>query len=328
MKLPRATMIISLGFPWTLHSSLTVMLRLLTRRATLLRPRHALRARPVCTTPGGGLPDPPAHSPPSPASSPALLPFCAAFAAFGLAGGTLGPTLPRLAAQLSLTPSDLSPVLVATALGGLTGAFSAQHLPSALLVPAGLCAMAASYAALPHTGSLLTLGLGYAVASAAAQLVAVGGNSQLARGDADGKGASMRLSAANALFGLGSLLAPTLHEQLAHFPLSASYGVVSAALLTSALPFMRSSEPQRGRKAATAPSDDLLAKRAFVHPSRAFAPCVLLLVACVAGAEVSLGSWVYSHALSIGLPSTAAASALTAFWGGLVLYHLKSLIPA
>ena len=84
-----------------------------------------------------------------------------------------------------------------------------------------------------------------------------------------GDKAGPHLNGINALFGAGSLLAPTLHRALstplAHVSPLASYWVVSAAALAAAIPFMlpwAAPGPAKATKAA-APASPTLAAGTF-----------------------------------------------------------------
>ncbi len=244
--------------------------------------------------------------------------------------------LPKLAAAAHVAPVDLSSVIAAGGLGGLAGAMLCPALPLSVLLPGGLISLGLAYSAVPLAGSVPALSLIFASASVCAQGVAVGGHAQLAR--EGGAHVTTKLNAINAFFGAGSLAAPLVHDTLGGFMSGAtSYWPVSALLLASSVPFLVA---QRAEGVHTPEPQTLPAPRA---PSRggalmdaiggsegaALTVAVLALVACNVGAEVSYASWLYTHATSgMGMPSFAAASVVSTFWGALTAGRLLAAAAA
>jgi fucose permease len=260
--------------------------------------------------------------------------YCLTFAAFGLAGNSLGPMLPSIAAVGGVETSALSPIIAAGGIGGLVGASLCPALPLRLLVPGGMVALALTYAMVPMHDSVPALTAVFGAAATCAQAVAIGGHAEVAR--AGGSNVTSRLNGINAAFGMGSLLAPWFHEQMRTSMLTGtqSYWPVSALLLATAAPFVASA-----RRAAaptghhTAPQSATPVARQSASMSMqlggptgiALTASVLALVCCSVGAEVSYASWLYTHAVQgMQLSGASAAAVVSCFWAMMTIGRLTA----
>src|SRR6266508_1923934 len=138
--------------------------------------------------------------------------YSLAFIALGLGAGSLGPTLPALAAQTNAEMKQISNLFIARSFGTLIGSWMigrfydriAGHplLASSLLAAAAALALVPSTPQLPILFALLAF-LGIALAS-----INVGGNALLVI--VHGERVTPFISALHCAFGLGGYLAPRL----------------------------------------------------------------------------------------------------------------------
>lgn len=147
-----------------------------------------------------------------------------------------------------------------------------------------------------------------------------------------GDAAGPHLNGINALFGAGSLLAPTVHRTLsptlaAVSPL-ASYWVIAAAAGLAALPFLgamsRRPAAVGGEHGQAQGGEPLRWGRAQLLVIGA----AMGLVACSVGAENCFGTWLFAYAAQApGLGEGCAATAVSLFWGAFTAGRLLA-IPA
>lgn len=170
--------------------------------------------------------------------------------------------------------------------------------------------MALTLSAVPAASSIAQYSLLFGVGAVCAQSVAVGAHSQLASNP-------FGVNAINAAFGMGSILAPLshsfLHSSLACGP--SSYLPFTGLLAVSAVPWLRqltSKDAARPRDAAR--GGDATEAAAPAAPPRLLTGAMLVLVACCVGGEVSIASWLFSHAVESGLGAEGASRALASFW--------------
>ena len=259
--------------------------------------------------------------------------YCLSFAAFGLAGNSLGPMLPSIAAVGGVETSALSPVIAAGGIGGLLGASLCPALPLRLLLPGGMVALALTYAMVPLHTSVFALTAVFGAAATCAQAIAIGGHAEVAR--AGGSNVTSRLNGINASFGMGSLLAPFFHEQLRTSMLTGtqSYWPVSALLLATAAPFVVSrsgcaAAPIAHNAASATPATRQSGSMSMLlggPTGIALTASVLALVCCSVGAEVSYASWLYTHAVQgMQLSGASAAAVVSCFWATMTLGRLTA----
>jgi hypothetical protein len=253
---------------------------------------------------------------------PSYIAYCFSFAAFGLAGNSLGPMLPSLAAQAGCDTSGMTPIIMAGGIGGLAGAMISSVLPLRALVPFGLASLGLSYAAVPFSTSVATLTAVFATAATCAQAVAIGGHAQIAR--TGGQDAASRLNGINACFGVGSLLAPFFNDQMRSvLGGTRSYFAIAALLMATSAPFLvvriggSASHPQLAHAASpTSHGTQQLVTQLGGPTGVALTASILALVCFSVGAEVSYASWLYTHAVQglPGLSGTAASGIVSTFW--------------
>src|SRR5215831_14239579 len=146
--------------------------------------------------------------------------YSLAFIALGLGSGSLGPTLPALAAQTNAEMKQISNLFIARSFGTMIGSWMIGRFYDRIaghpLLAASLLAVAAAMALVPSTAQLpvllaLSAFMGIALAS-----INVGGNALIAM--VHGERVRPFISVLHFAFGLGGLLTPVLVAQLIHRP--------------------------------------------------------------------------------------------------------------
>src|SRR5262245_17969358 len=142
--------------------------------------------------------------------------YSLAFVALGLGSGSLGPTLPALAAQTNAEMRQISNLFLARSFGTMIGSWMIGRFYDRIaghpLLASSLLAAAAALALVPSAPQLpallaLTVFIGIALAS-----INVGGNALIVL--VHGERVSPFISQLHFAFGLGGLLAPMLVAQL------------------------------------------------------------------------------------------------------------------
>jgi FHS family Na+ dependent glucose MFS transporter 1 len=248
--------------------------------------------------------------------------YSLAFIALGLGSGSLGPTLPALAAQTNAELNQISNLFIARAFGTMVGSWMigrfydriAGHplLASSLLASAAAMALMPSAPQLPILLALSTF-LGIALAS-----INVGGNALLAM--IHGEGVRPFISVLHFAFGLGGGLAPTLVAQLesrADF-LHLTYWLMALAIIPVALMTLFSPSPAVGER-----------KRIDSPAAPATPSLMIALFAALAflqiGAEATAMGWFFSYAVDRGMNGQTAAYLNSGFWWAFTLGRLATI---
>ena len=242
------------------------------------------------------------------------------YAAAGAAVSVFGPSLESISDEFGITYGQVSLVITTISVGFLTGSLAGGAISDrsgrrAMLV---LSAVGSSIAMVwmavsPSFGSLLAasflagsaLGPGAAVSTA---LVA----------DVARERSTRALNLVNTAFALGAILAPSLVAVcLAVFAnWRVAYLVVAVWLATGAVVFARLSYPPR--RAASPPF------RAVLRGLGSPAPILIgLVLTMYVGVEIAFADFGASFMERVqGVPRTAAAVSVTAFWIGIVVGRL------
>lgn len=246
--------------------------------------------------------------------------YSLAFIALGLGAGSLGPTLPALAAQTNAEMKQISNLFIARSFGTLIGSWMigrfydriAGHplLASSLLAAAAALALAPSTPQLPILFALLAF-LGIALAS-----INVGGNALLVM--VHGERVTPFISALHCAFGLGGYLAPRLVAKFGNSAdgLHLTYWLLALAIVPVALITFLS------------PSPSLRERRSHVWAARSPAP-VIALFAVLAflqiGAEATVMGWYFSYAIERGTNAQTAADLNSGFWAAFSVARLATI---
>ena len=246
--------------------------------------------------------------------------YCAAFVALGLTTGSLGPTLPGLAAQTHARVGSVGLLLTARALGFLfanlrAGRFYDRRAGHPLLVSA-LVAMAALMALAPCPARLWLLTLVMLALGTGEGMLDVGGNTLLTWAH-DARGVGPALNAAHFGYAVGATLAPVVVARTIAHGTGASYWTLAPLVLLPAALLL--CLPSPAPRAATHDETERLSR-----------PRLVLLLAIFfglyVGAEVAFGGWVATYALARRWGDAPAAALLTsAFYGALMLGRLCAI---
>jgi fucose permease len=252
----------------------------------------------------------------------------AGFVSVGLPDGLLGVAWPSIRAGFGVALDALGVLLVSTTAGYALSSFASGRLLGALGLGgllAGSCALTAAallgYATARDWGVMVAFG---ALAGLGAGAIDAGLNTYVAT-----RHGPRTLSLLHAFYGVGTTVGPLLMTALllAGRPWQSGYALVAAAQVALALAFAatrrRWPRPQaRGDGGATTP----LCATLRLPGARLGAVAFLLYV----GLEAGAGAWTYTvlHEAR-GLPMAAAGSAVSVFWGSLLLARVAfGLAPA
>ena len=245
--------------------------------------------------------------------------YSLAFIALGLGSGSLGPTLPALAAQTNSELKQISNLFIARSFGTLIGSWligrfydrASGHplLASSLLASAVALALIPSVKLLPVL-FILTAFMGIALAS-----INVGGNALIAL--VHGERVRPFIGLLHFAFGLGGLLTPVLVAQLIHRPdsLFLTYWSLAVAIIPVALmTFLSPSPPLREHK-----SIDSIAAPALMITL--FAVFAFLQI----GAEATVMGWYFSYGAERGMNAQTASYMNSGFWAAFTVGRLATI---
>src|SRR5262245_37048335 len=245
--------------------------------------------------------------------------YALAFIALGLGSGSLGPTLPALAAQTNAEMKQISSLFIARSFGTMIGSWLigrfydriAGHplLASSLLASAAALALVPSVRLLPVL-FILTAFMGIALAS-----INVGGSALIAL--VHGERVTPFISVLHFSFGLGGLLAPSLVAQLVHRDdsLFLTYWLLALAIIPVALMTFFS------------PSPSLVAHQ---HINSTAAPALMIALFATfsflqIGAEATLMGWYFSYGAARGVDPQSAARLNSGFWAAFTVGRLATI---
>lgn len=241
--------------------------------------------------------------------------YFVAFVALGLTVGSLGPTIPSLAAQTHVDLSAISYVFTFRSLGYVLGSVRGGKLfdqtPGNPVMATMLVAMALMMALVPLASELWLLLVVMLVLGAAEAALDVGANTLLPWVHGNRVGPFM--NAMHSFFGVGALVAPIVVAQTTIFNYSASrsYFVFALLLLPLAAYTIR------------LPSPVALVAQKQEGPSTTNSRLMFLvaLFLCLyVGAEVGFASWIFTYAVEFKVSEPATAAFLTSlFWGSLTI---------
>src|SRR5215470_11035621 len=241
--------------------------------------------------------------------------YSLSFIALGLGSGSLGPTLPALAAQTNAEMKQISNLFIACSFGTLIGSwmigrFYDRIAGHPLLAAAAALALVPSAPKLPILFALLAF-LGIALAS-----INVGGNALLVM--VHGERVTPFISALHCAFGLGGSLAPALVAQFGRRAdgLHLTYWLLALAIVPVALLTFLS------------PSPSLREHRSL--GSKAEAPTLMIaLFAFLAflqiGAEATAMGWYFSYAIERGMNERTAGYLNWGFWTAFTVGRLATI---
>jgi FHS family Na+ dependent glucose MFS transporter 1 len=246
--------------------------------------------------------------------------YSLAFIALGLGSGSLGPTLPALAAQTNAEMKQISNLFIARSFGTMIGSWMIGRFYDRIaghpLLASSLLATAAALALVPSAPQLpillaLTAFMGIALAS-----INVGGNALIVM--VHGERVRPFISVLHFAFGLGGYLAPALVAQLGRRTdsLQLTYWLMALAIVPVSLVTFLS------------PSPSLREHRSLDSTARAPALMIALFAALAflqIGAEATAMGWYFSYAIERGMNSQTAAHLNSGFWAAFTVGRLATI---
>jgi FHS family Na+ dependent glucose MFS transporter 1 len=246
--------------------------------------------------------------------------YSLAFIALGLGSGSLGPTLPALAAQMNAETKQISNLFIARSFGTLIGSWMIGRFYDRMaghpLLAWSLLASAAALALMPSAPQLpillaVTAFLGFALAS-----INVGGNALIVM--VHGERVRPFISALHCAFGLGGSLAPALVAQFGRRAngLHLTYWLLALAIVPVALLTFLS------------PSPSLREHRS--PGSTAGGPALMIALFAVLaflqiGAEATAMGWYFSYAIDRGMNEQTAGYLNWGFWTAFTIGRLATI---
>ena len=247
-----------------------------------------------------------------------------AYIVLGMAGATLGPSLPYLAENVGTSLKGISSLFIAHRLGYMTGSFGGGRLYDRIngnrFMAGMLLIMAAGMVAVPVVPILAALVAVLFLLGAAEGTVDVGGNILLVWTRPPRIGSLM--NALHLFFGLGAMLAPRILTRALQRSgdISRGYWLIAALILPVAVVLFPQSSP-----------------KAAVTKDRTAAPAGRLLLPLLiasffflhVAAESSYGAWIYTYSLTKRLADAVSAGDLTsAFWGAFTFGRAITIVLA
>jgi FHS family Na+ dependent glucose MFS transporter 1 len=241
--------------------------------------------------------------------------------ALGFGTAVIGPTLPVLAQQTHTPIGSLGIVFTTTSVGYLFGALRSgrwfDHLPGHRVLAVALLLVAAAFAMVPLSGSLLTLAMTFLVLGAATATIDVGTNTLLLWRYRDRVGAVM--NGLHFCFGAGALVAPAIvawsirvsdDVSLAYWTL----GAVTLGIATGVAAIPGAPQPVRA------------APQGAPAPQRRLIAIIAVVFACYVAVEVTYGGWISTYGVARGFGDAATTAYLAStFWGTLTLGRLIAI---
>lgn len=246
--------------------------------------------------------------------------YSLAFIALGLISGSIGPTLPALAAQTNVEMKQISNLFVARAMGTMVGSWLIGRLYDRVtghpLLAGSLLASAVAMALLPMSSQLLVVVVLSACIGLASASINVGCNTLIVMEHGDRVRPFM--SVLHFAFGLGGFLAPMFVSMFADRANGLRLAYWTLALL--------SVPPILLTLASTSPP-----LRAAHHKEADAAVPGLLLGLLVfyffleVGAEASVMGWIFSYSIKQGIAIQEAYKINSAFWAAFTAGRLATI---
>lgn len=246
--------------------------------------------------------------------------YSLAFVALGLLSGSIGPTLPALAAQTNVEMKQISNLFVARAIGTMIGSWVIGRLYDRFnghpLLAMSLLASAVAMALLPVSGSLsvvmmLSVFIGLASAS-----INVGGNAMIVM--VHGENVRPFMSTLHFAFGLGGFIAPMFVAMFAERAdgLRMAYWTLALLCLPPVLLTLLSTSPRPQAK--------------HDEETNAAIPATLLGLLIFyffmeVGAEASVMGWIFSYSIKQGITTNQAYKINSAFWAAFTFGRLATI---
>ncbi|MGH9847705.1 MAG: MFS transporter [Blastocatellia bacterium] len=243
-----------------------------------------------------------------------------AFISLGLVSGSLGPTIPALAAQTAAQMHEISSLFIIRSLGTMAGAVLIgrfyDRIPGHPLLGASLLASAAMMALTPMVYSLWMLLALSVFLGAAGGSINVGANALVVL--EHGERVRPFMSALHFAFGLGGFLAPILFTQMLGRAnaLQLTYWTLAAVTVPTALLLLFAPSPR------VRPHEER--QSALPLPPLTLG-LFLLFFFLEVGAEASVMGWYFSYAAGRGVAEQTAGLMNSGFWAAFTLGRLATI---
>jgi MFS transporter, FHS family, Na+ dependent glucose transporter 1 len=256
------------------------------------------------------------------------------FIMLGLAGASLGPTLPYLASNSHSTLKGISVLLAARSIGYLMGALLGagwfDRVPGHRLIAFLLIGMAVILAGAPMTSSLWMLFGLMLLIGAFESTIDAGANMMLVWMYRERVGPYM--NGLHFAFGVGAFLVPLVVALSTAMLGSPAWAYWSLAILSVMLsiPFFFVASPSLPSFGEASVSEELQTESADAVPVAAKRRQIVVLIGVFfffySGVEISFGNWIYSYAVKTNLADDIHANYLTsAFWGAFTMGRLLTI---
>ena len=246
--------------------------------------------------------------------------YSIAFIALGLVVGSLGPTLPALAANTQVEMKQISHLFIARALGTMLGSWLIgrwyDKVAGHPIMAASLLASAITLVLMPSATILWTLLALTTLIGISTASVNVGGHVLIVL--VHGERVRPFMSTMHFAFGVGGLLSPMLVAQFIHRADSLQITYLTLGLLT--LPAVALSLLSRSPSLQSQEKSDI---------SSPLSGSIILLFAIFffleIGAEAGIMGWYFSFAVQSGVDLKSAAHMNSAFWAAFTLSRLATI---
>ena len=243
------------------------------------------------------------------------------FVVLGLAGASLGPTLPALAEQTNSQLSQISILFTARLLGYLLGSLVGGPIFDRVrgnpVMAVALLIMAAALALTPMLPVLWLLAAVLLVLGIGEGTLNVGGNALLVWVHGDRVGPFM--NGMHFVFGVGSFLAPVIVAQsiLMTDGIRWAYWLLALLMFPVAFWLIRLKSPVR---------PDSPQERSAGRSNAWLVGLMILFFFLHVGALVCIGGWLFTYTVALNPGSQAMAAYLnSAFWAALTIGRLISI---
>ncbi len=246
--------------------------------------------------------------------------YSLAFIALGLISGSIGPTLPALAAQTHVEMRQISNLFVARALGTMVGSWLIGRVYDKVrghpVLAASLLASALAMALLPMSGQLLMAIVLSACIGLASASINVGGNALIVMEHGDRVRPFMGVM--HFAFGLGGFLAPMFVSLFADRSdgLRLTYWVLALLSLPPMVMVLISTSPPL----CVAHHDDAKAATPGLLPG-----LLAVYFFLEVGAEASVMGWIFSYAVQQGIAIPEAYKINSGFWAAFTVGRLATI---
>jgi FHS family Na+ dependent glucose MFS transporter 1 len=249
--------------------------------------------------------------------------YYVAFIALGMASASLGPTLGGLAEHTRTRLSEISFLFMARSLGFLVGSFVAGRVydrwPGHVVMVGIFVVMAATLALAPMMPLLWVLTAVLLMLGMSEGAMDLGCNTLLMWVHRGQVGPFM--NGLHFAWGLGAFLSPIIIAQavLISGDITWAYWALAILVLPVTLGLLRVPSP-------AAPASRHVTGESKQARHVQLVVLIALFLFLYVGAEGSLGGWLYTYTVTLGLSSEAAAAYLTsAFWGAITAGRLLAI---